>query len=431
MVRLKASTGWLVAVAVAITLLASTGVWNPFPDIWTFVSTSRPIADPALQWQQRLGGAPKSVTVLDRIVVVEQRESVEARVRASGRRLWEAKSDWATVAGTPDQTVVVSGTLLTKGYEVRDAVTGLLLRKDDRASAVWSFANALLEVSCGTPRDCDLTAREPADGDVIWRTALPGIGFVLFADNPKLAMGAALTEDGMQVRPRPALMPGLLGFPIDGRIYVVDTTLGVTFPAITPGRNTSVTVLGGRVVHSIATPKDGICQVVLSGRDPLTGAEAWHRDGYNLRTLSGAGCEQHKEPVTGGNAVVAVRPDGREALLDAADGREMLTCAAGEKILATDGIHAVVRSADGGSVSTFMLGKAKPLWNRKADPKANAGVTRSAVILTQHNPDRIIVLDVETGKVRNEVRSGAAVVAADAKGLLLGERRELGYLPFG
>lgn len=431
MVRLKPSTGWLVAVAVAVTLLATTGVWNPFPDMWAWLSTSRPIADPALQWQERLGGVPKSVTVLDRIVVVEHRESVEALNRSTGRRLWEAKADWAAVAGPPDASVVVSGTLLKKGYEVREAATGLLLRKDERAAAVWNFANALLEVSCARPKDCDLTAREPETGEEMWKTALPGIGFVLFADNPKLAMGSPMIQESMQVRTQPAPMPSLLGFPIDGRVYAVDTAQGITFPAIKPDRNTSVTVLGGRVIYSTVKQRDGSCIVTLSGRDPLTGAEAWHRDGYSLRTISGAGCDQSKEPVTGGNAVVALRPDGREALLDAGDGREVLTCAAGEKVLATDGIHAVVRSADGGTVSVFMLGKAKPLWTRRADPKATAGVTRNAVIISQRSPDRIYVLDASTGKLRNELRSAASILAADARGLLLGERRELGYLPLG
>jgi outer membrane protein assembly factor BamB len=431
MVQLKQSTGWLVAAVAAMTLLATTGIWNPFPAIGDWLTTSRPLSDPALTWQERLGGAPKSVTIVDRVVVVEQRESVEARSRATGKRLWEAKSDWATVAGPAQHPVVVSGILLKKGYEVRDPVTGLVLRRDDKASAVWSFANALLEVWCGTPKDCDLTAREPETGDEIWRTALPGIGFVLFADNPKLAMGAAIEPEGIEVGARPPAMPSLLGFPIDGRVYAVDTAEGRTFPAINPGRNTSVTVLAGRVIFSIATPREGICQVTLSGRDALTGVEAWHRDGYQLKTISGAGCDQRKEPVAGGNAVVAVRPDGREALLDAADGREVLTCAAGEKILATDGVHAVVRSADGLTVSSFLLGKPKALWTRKADPKASAGVTRNAVIISQHSPDRILVLDPDTGKVRNDIRSGAAVVAADAKGLLLGDRRELGYLPFG
>jgi hypothetical protein len=335
------------------------------------------------------------------------------------------------VAGPPDASVVVSGTLLKKGYEVRETATGILVRKDDRASAVWSYANALLEVSCARPKDCDLTARVPDTGEELWKTALPGIGFVLFADNPKLAMGASLAPDGMAVRRQPAPMPSLLGFPIDGRIYAVDTAQGVTYPAIDPGRNASVTVLAGRVVYSTVTQRDGICLVTLSGRDPVSGAEAWHRDGYHLRTISGAGCEQHKEPVAGGNAVVAVRPDGREVLLDGADGREVLTCAAGEKVIATDGIHAVVRSADGATVSVYMLGTAKALWTRKADPKATAGVTRNAIILSQHSPDRIYVLDPTTGKMRNELRSAAAILAADARGMLLGERREVGYLPFG
>src|SRR5581483_1630325 len=107
---------------------------------WAYISTSRPIADPALQWQERLGGVPKSVTILDRIVVVEHSESVEARNRTTGKRLWEAKSDWATVAGPPERPVVVSGTLLAKGYEVRDGITGLVLRKDEHAAAVWSYA---------------------------------------------------------------------------------------------------------------------------------------------------------------------------------------------------------------------------------------------------------------------------------------------------
>lgn len=426
MVQLRPSTGWLVAVAVAVTLLATTGVWNPFPDLWAFLSTSRPISDPALQWQQRLGGVPKSVTILDRLVIVEHSDSVEARSRVTGKALWQAKSDWATVAGPPERAVVVSGTLLRKGYEVRDATTGILIRKDDRAAAVWSYSNALLETSCGRPVDCDLTARDPVTGDELWQTALPGIGFVLFADNPKLAMGTRL---GMEVRTEPAPMPRLLGFPIDGRIYPVDTLQGVTFPAVEPGRDTSVTVLGGRVVYSVAKPREGICVVSLSGRDPVTGQEAWHRDGYQLRTISGAGCEQHKDPVAGGNAVVAVRPDGREALLDAADGREVLTCAAGEKVIGTDGIHAVVLSADGASVSGYLLGRAKALWTRKSGPQVTAGVTRNTVILSQHSPDRIYVLDPDTGKVRNELRSSAAIVAADAGGLLLGERRELGYLP--
>ena len=38
------------------------------------------------------------------------------------------------------------------------------------------------------------------------------------------------------------------------------------------------------------------------------------------------------------------------------------------------------------------------------------------------------ILDPATGQVRSEVRSGAEVLAYDGRGLMLGDRRELGYL---
>jgi hypothetical protein len=429
MVQAKAGTGWLVAVVVAMTLLVTTGLWNPFPAIWDWMSRSRPLAEPAVHWQERLGGVPKSVTLLDRFVVVEQRESVEVRQRASGRRVWETKADWAAVAGSPERAVVVSGALLKKGYEVRDPATGLVLRRDDKASAVWSFANALLDVSCRTSKDCEVQAYEPYSGQLLWRAGLPGIGFVLFADNPKLALGAAFSPARIELNGQVRNMPPLLGFPVDNRIYVVETSEGRVMPAIAPNKLTSVTVLGGRVVHSVASKNEGTCIVNLSGRDGVSGTEVWHKAGYQLRTISGAGCDQPKEPVAGGNAVVSVRPDGKEALLDAGDGREVLTCEVGEKVLATNGIYAVVLSADKSKVSGFQLGKAKPLWTRKAGADVSAAITRTVVIISEHSPDRITFVDPVTGRVRNELRSGADVAAFDGTGVLLADRRELGYLP--
>ncbi|GIH11728.1 hypothetical protein Rhe02_97950 [Rhizocola hellebori] len=413
-----------------MTLLVSTGIWNPFPGLWAWFSESRPLAEPALQWQERLGGVPKTVTILDRFVVVEQRESVEVRTRLAGRRVWEAKADWATVAGSPEREVVVSGTLLKKGYEVRDPATGRVIRTDDKAAAVWSFSDGLIEVSCFTPKDCELTAKEPVSGDELWRTGLPGIGFVLFADNPKLAQGAVMTSDRFDAKAEPRPMPKVLGFPIDNRIHPVDTLERKALPVVEPDGHTSVTVLGGRIVYSIATPRDGTCLVTVSGRDGATGKEVWVKHGYQLRTISGAGCDQRKEPVAGGNAVVALRPDGREALLDAADGREVLTAEVGEKILATDGIRAVVRSADGSKITTFLLGRETALWSRKASDKSSVAVTRNAVILADRSPDRIIVLDPTSGRVLKDVRSAAKVVASDNRALLLADRRDLGYLPF-
>ncbi len=421
---------WGFVVAIAMTLLISTNVWNPFPGLWDWFSASRPLADPALQWQDRLGGVPKTVTLLDRFVVVEQRETVEVRTRTGGKRVWEAKADWAAVAGPAQREVVVSGILLQKGYEVRDPATGKVMWHDTKAAAVWSYSDAIIDVSCFTPKDCELRARDPEDGAELWRAGLPGIGFVLFADNPKLAQGAVMTAEQFEARAEPWPMPKVLGFPIDNRIHPVDTLERKPLPVIERDKHTSVTVLGGRIVYSIATPREGTCIITLSGRDGTNGKEIWVKHGYQLRTISGAGCDQRKEPVAGGSAVVALRPDGREALLDAADGREVLTAENGEKILATDGIRAVVRSADGAKITAFQLGRAEPLWSRKASDKATVSVTRSAIILADHTPDRVMVLEPTSGRVLKDVRSSAKVVAADHRALLLADRRDLGYLPF-
>jgi len=408
---------WLLVVVAFLTLTISTGVWNPFPGLWDWINTSRPLSEPNTAWQERLGGVPKTVTVLDRYVVIEHRESVEVRNRASGRQLWQTKADWAAIANG----LVVVGTLLKKGYEVRETSSGAVIRRDDKASAVWTFTNAMLDVSCRTSKDCELVARDPEEGTEKWRVGLPGIGFVLFADNPELAgarqMGSDLTP-----------MPPLLGFPIDRKVHVVDTASGRLLRVVAQDQHTVVHVLAGRVIHSVAVARNGRCIPTVSGREGVSGSEVWRRDGYQLLSINGAGCDQRGEPKAGGNAVVAVRPDGHQALLDAGDGREVLVCADGEKILATDGVYAVVQASDKSRIAGYALGRSRPLWTRNANEKVTVTVTRSAVVLTDRSPDRIIVLDPATGKVRSEVRSGADVLAYDGRGLMLGDRRELGYL---
>jgi outer membrane protein assembly factor BamB len=408
---------WLLVVVAFLTLTISTGVWNPFPGLWDWINTSRPLSDPLTAWQERLLGVPKTVTVLDRYVVIEHRESVEVRNRASGRQLWQTKADWAAVANG----LVVVGTLLKKGYEVRETGSGAVIRRDDKASAVWTFTNAMLDVSCYTSKDCELVARDPAQGTERWRVGLPGIGFVLFADNPGLAgaqqMGSELTP-----------MPALLGFPIDRKVHVVDTASGRLLRAVAQDQHTVVHVLGGRVIHSVAVARNGRCIPTVSAREGVSGSEVWRREGYQLLTINSAGCDQRGEPKAGGNAVVAIRPDGHQALLDAGDGREVLVCADGEKILATDGVYAVVQTADKSKIAGYALGRPRPLWTRNANQKVTVTVTRSAVVITDRSPDRIVVLDPASGRVRSEVRSAAEVLAYDGRGLMLGDRRELGYL---
>jgi outer membrane protein assembly factor BamB len=411
--------GWIIAVISAMTLLVSTGVWNPFPGLWDWVNTERPLSEPDSLWQEKLDGVPKNVYLLEKHAVLEHGGSVEVRSRSTGRQVWKSDADWAATAGG----YVVSGKLLVKGYEVRDPATGAVVRKDEKAAAVWTFADAMIDVSCRSARDCELIARVPDSGRERWRVLLPGIGFVLFADNPGLAGSAPITPLAS-----PGPMPRLLGFPIDNRVHVVDTGAGKALPVVTPAQHTAVHVLGGRVIHSTATPRNGRCILSVVGRQGHSGNEVWRREGYSVLELNGAGCQLRGEPVAGGNAVVAIRPDGREALLDAGDGREVLTVGEDEKVLATDGVHAVVRK--GTRLLGYRLGRGGPLWERDAHKSASVVITRGAVIVSDRSPDRVVVLDPATGDERGQVRSGARVVAFDPVGFLLADRRQLGYLEF-
>ncbi|MEV4416642.1 hypothetical protein [Catellatospora sp. NPDC049609] len=436
MAQARSGTGWLVAAAVAMTVLVSTGVWNPFPGLWDWINTSGPIADPPTRWQERLGGTPQTVTLLGDQLILEHRDSVEARSRATGRRIWSTPADWAAVAGPPERTVVVAGTLLVKGYQVIDPATGLVVRRDDKASAVWTYDDQLVEVSCRTPQDCELTAREPASGDEKWSTGLPGMGFVLFADNPDLLGSVPVTAERIAPSHQPGKMPQLLGFPVDGKVYVVSPARGEAMrDPVEPGRRERIIVAGGRVVHSVATPREGGCDVRVTARDS-TGTVVWSLPkGQHLRTIGGGGCDQRDQPAGTDTVLVSVLPDGREQLLDAGLGKAVLTCAEGEHVVAVDSERALVRSADGKKLTMYehdadRPAKPKQLWSRKVDPGASAAMRGGVVVLVDRAPDRVIVLEPGTGRVRREVKTEAEVVAADAKGLLLGQRRDLGYLAF-
>jgi outer membrane protein assembly factor BamB len=85
-------TRWKTAAVFAaaiIFVLAATGVWNPFPRLWTWVNASEPIAGGAAQWQQRIGGTPQNVGIAGTAVIVAYRTSVEAYGLGAGVKLWQ------------------------------------------------------------------------------------------------------------------------------------------------------------------------------------------------------------------------------------------------------------------------------------------------------------------------------------------------------
>jgi outer membrane protein assembly factor BamB len=424
--------GWFVAAILVVIFLVSTNTWNPFPDLWNWANTSRELSDPPPSWQQRLGARPDSVAQAGNTLVIEADTSVEGRRISDGSQIWSRKADWAAVAGEGAGAVTVVGKLLVKGYDVIDPANGYRLRHVDDVVGVWTYRDAILDVHCRRPKECVLTARTPRTGERLWEVELPGVGFVLFADNPKLQGTRPLTTSRVADRPDGAQpMPRVLGFPIDHDVYLVDTAVGRVLPEVKPDRREQVVVAGGRVLRIAATPADGACYFAVEARDAVTGDQVWREAGVNLRTTSGSGCQQGRPPSGAGNVVIGVAPDGREAVLDANDGRAVWVGKEGEKVLAVDNRYALVRSADGKLVLGMRLGREEPLWTREVNSGAEAALTGCAALVVDRKPNRIIAIDPASGVERLNVRSDAKVLACGRDGLVLSDVRELGYLRFG
>ncbi|MEU8299272.1 PQQ-binding-like beta-propeller repeat protein [Micromonospora sp. NPDC048909] len=417
---------------IAVIVLAATGVWNPFPAVWDWVDRSEPISEPDVVWQQRIGGTPKSVTFAGDAVVVEQRTRVEARALATGDQLWERKADWAAVAGADRNSVVVVGKLLVKGYEVLDPTTGVTRRRDDDAVAVWTYRNMLFDARCTEPTDCTLSAWDARGTAPLWTAFLPGVGSGLFADNPGLRGTRRLTapriEDGVA---GPEAVPPLLGFPVDGRVHVVDTATGAVLQNVEPGREERLSVVGGRLLRISARSQDGSCYFAISGRDPATGQEVWQRSGINLRTADNAGCPQREDPQGARNVLIGVAPDAREAVLDGYDGRLLWVGDQGQKLIAVDDRYALVRAGDQRSVAARGLGTDRVLWTRPAGGKAGAALTPYAAVIADEKPSRLVALDPRNGRELAVLRTSANALAVGPTGMIIGEGREIGYVRFG
>lgn len=423
---------WIAFALTILVLLILSGVWNPLPGAWAWVNRERALSEPPPVWQKRLGAGPQSVTIAGDAVITEHRTSVESHSLATGVQLWQRKSDWAAVAGGEQDPVVVTGKLLVKGYDVLDPRTGAVRRQDKAAVAVWTYRNALLDARCFDPKDCVLTRWDPRGGSPIWTVDVPGIGAALVADNPELLGTRHMTTKRVDGRAGgPELMPALLGFPIDGKVYVVDTANGRLLQEIQPDRQDRVVVVGGRVVRVHATADDGTCYFSVQARDPANDTEVWREDGVNLRTADGAGCVQRLDPQGGQNVVVGVGPDRREAIIDAYDGRFLWVGVPDERLLAVDDRYALVRSPDGRSLLGYELARGPARWSRPADPDGGAALARYAVIVTGEEPDRIVALDPSTGGELANLRSSAKVWAVGPTGMIIGEGREIGYVRFG
>jgi outer membrane protein assembly factor BamB len=403
---------------VALVVLAITGVFNPWPRVWAWVTASAPIAEGVAQWQTTLSGTPDNVTIAEDAVIVGYRTRVEAYGLGAGVQLWQSDDDWASVAGRGADAVVVTGKLLTKGYQVRDPRSGQVRRSDTTATAVWSYADAILDLQCDGS-ECELTAWDPRGSRPLWTLGTGGIGFVLDAADPDLPDTRPLTpaevDDDVAGRP---YLPALIGLPDDGRVRIVDTAAGRVVQTVTPRPDQRIAVTGGRVLTVTGTAGDGTCYYSVVATDPPSGT-VWSRDGLNLRTAdNGSSCKQDRDPAGGDDVVLGVDPVGREELIAAHDGRRLWYGEKDEDVLAVNDGYAVIRSADRRTFSGRSFARGGTTWRRSVNEGATAALAPYAAIIANTSPRRIVAVSPAGGDVLVEARTDAKVFATGPSGLI-------------
>ncbi|MFF5082322.1 hypothetical protein ACFY36_35190 [Actinoplanes sp. NPDC000266] len=424
--------GYALVAIVIVVVLATTGVWNPWPNVWNWVNTSEPIAGDAARWQQRIGGSPQSVAIAGDAVVVEYRTSVEAYGITAGVKLWESDADWASIAGDGDDAVVATGRLLTKGYQVLDPHSGTVLRSDDAATAVWTYRNALLDLHCSKGSDCQLTAWAPRGSKPLWTVDTGGIGFVLNAANPDLPDTRQLTADRVDDDvARPRQMPSLIGLPDDGKVRVVDTATGRVAQTVEPAQDQRVAIAGGRVLTITGTPGDGTCYYSVVATDPPSTSPVWKKEGLNLRTAeNGSNCKQERDPAGGEDVLLGVDPVGREELLAGHDGRVLWHGAKGENVLAVNDNYAVIRNAAKNTFRGYAFGRNHTVWSRQVGANPSTALTPYAALVVSRKPDRIVAIAPGSGRLLADVRTDAEVFAVGPGGMIAVAGRDMAYIPW-
>jgi len=289
----------------------------------------------------------------------------------------------------------------------------------------------VLSLGCPSKQDCTLASRSPADGSVRWTIGLSGPTRIKAGFNTKLLDLRDATSsygDAQAAIARP--MPRYLGFPLDGRVQIIDTQAGRRLREHETARDTRYVVAGNRVIGSRGTSRDGSCRYTVEARDAGSGTVVWRREGLDLRTASGAGCEPRRDPPGGGVVLVGTRGDNRAVLVSAVDGRELWVAGAGEKILTTDGEHALVRTADGRQVKAVALSNGGTAWTRDVPDDADVGLTSYATLITDAATKRLVALSTGSGRVLLDLETSAEVIGGSVSGLVLGNGRTVGYAAF-
>jgi outer membrane protein assembly factor BamB len=430
--RIETALGLFGVVALGVTVAIATK-WNPWPSVRDYVQGHRTtLSAPATSWTERAAGQPDAVAITSTAVVVFIGDMVESRSRTDGSLLWRKEANWGALAGPPSESTVIVGDVDGKGIQAVDPHGGQQRWSDPDAVGAWTFRDAVLTITCAKD-GCAIVNRAPADGATRWRVPLDTAVRALARANAgllELRNVDTAFDAAKAASPRP--MPRYLGFLHDHRVQVVDTAAAKRVREEDVPNDARSVVVGNRTVRTTANSRDGSCRYQVTGRDAATGRELWRKDGYDLRTAGGAGCEPRRDPAGGGTALIATRGDNRQVFLSAVDGRDLAVAGENETILGTDGEYGLIRTADGKQLRAVSLSRGgATVWTRDAPPRSRVGFTPYAILITDADSERVTALDPATGQVRLNVASDAVVLGVHADGVVLGKGRTVGYLGFG
>jgi outer membrane protein assembly factor BamB len=429
----------LMTVAFTLTLLAVAGIYDPRPTINAWLTRLLAISKPEPLWTARALGEPDAAAVMtDRTIVVTSRGFVEAMDPTDGHQKWRFDVNWAMPAV---DVVVAQMRQLNpdahpnsdRGYAVVDPATGTVLWADPDAQAAWAYASTIIDLVCPGQGNCKIRSHSHFKRDALWEVEVPGTARLIKGGNPALAG----TRDPAQwfataAAGTPGVVPPVFALPVEGQIQPIDTFEHVVRSPVTPpDRLTRVAASSDQILFIHAQRASAGCVYRVQAVNFATGKQTWDRNGYDLSTASGAGCEQRKDPLGADRHLVVTSSANEPMLVDADTGEPEWTGQPGQKILAADFGVAVVSGTDRKTVQIVdVLAKpAKVIWTDAMGVDPQAAVTPDWVIIRDGDSGRLLVFKRIGMEQRLEIKTSATVVGYGPTGILIASGRRIGFEP--
>jgi len=425
--------------AFALTLLATAGVYNPWPQVDGWITRLLALSKPEPKWTARALGEPDAAAVMtDGTIVVTSRGFVEAMSPDDGHQMWRQDVNWAM----PAVDVVLAQTRQLnpdahpnsdRGYSVIDPKSGVTIWADPDAIAAWAYASTIIDLVCPGQGNCQIRSHLHRQRDVAWSVDVPAAARLIHGGDPPLAGTRDPAEwFAKAAAGTPGVVPPVFALPVDGRIQPVDTYNRAPAPAVTPpDRLTRVAASSDQILFIHAQRATSGCVYRVEAFNFATGKPSWDQNGYDLSTASGAGCEQRRDPLGADRHLVVTNSADEPMLVNADNGKPEWTGVPGEKVLAADFGMAVVASVDRKTVKVVdvLAVPARVTWTGAMGVDPQAAVTPDWVIVRDGDAGRILVFKRIGMQQKLEIKTSADVIGYGPTGILIASGRRVGFHP--